>query len=673
MQKRILRYSIGVCLLLLLNNNLIAQKHFELKDVALLTGISDPQIAPDGKTAVVVVSKPDYDHNRYNTQLVTIDIPSGTQHIISGSRENVSQPRWSPSGKVLAFLSRAGKGKDSVLQLFIISKGSDDAKQITNGTTGVQHYSWNPSGTSIAFVKADVSKNKAEIEKGFSVFEVGNNDMFIGAETTPSHIWLVSTVSLELKRLTSGEWSLPVTIPPGAPSSPLSWSPDGTSLLFVKVPTPHSGDGPFRTIQILNINDGSIKPLTSRKKFESYPTFSPDGQHISYWYKKDGKNEDINQIWVTSGAGGEGKNVTSSLDRDIYRSIWMPDGKHFLTGGHEVDQTCYWIQSLDGKTKKLNLEDVSPSWSFWIDASISNTGSIIFTGSKPTHPNEVYLLSSADAKPLQLTHFNDEVANMTLGKSETINWENDGLKNCGILTYPVNFEKGKKYPLVLVVHGGPSAASVENFYTFAQLLANDGYFVFQPNYRGSDNQGSAYKRAIVMDAGAGPGRDVMAGLNKLKHSGQIDTSKIAVSGWSYGGYMTVWLAGHYSGWKAAVSGAAVTDWVDQYNLGDANVARGTAFGGSPWVGNNMKKYIDQSPITAASHIKAPTLILANVGDPRVPITQSYKLFHVLKDNGIETRFFAWPIGAHNASDPISQMERDRLWISWLDEHLKSKN
>ena len=223
-----------------------------------------------------------------------------------------------------------------------------------------------------------------------------------------------------------------------------------------------------------------------------------------------------------------------------------------------------------------------------------------------------------------------------------------------------------------MVHGGPAASSVEVFSSRTQLLANKGYFIFEPNYRGSDNMGSAYKKAIIKDAGAGPGRDVMAGLAKLKSSGMIDTARIGVTGWSYGGFMTVWLTGHYPGWKAAVSGAAVTDWVDQYNLGDANVNRASAIGGSPWLGDNMKLYIDQSPITMANKIIAPTLILANTGDPRVPISQSYKLYHVLKDNGVTAKFIAWNIPAHNASDPVRQMEVSRLWIDWMDQYLIKK-
>lgn len=649
----------------------LAQKKFELADVAKLTNVSDPQISPDSKSIAIVVSRPDYTQNRSNAELVLVDIASGKQRVLTQDRPTVSQPRWSPSGEQLAFLARTGQGKEAVNQLFLLSMMGGEAKQLTKTPKGVQHYAWNPDSESIAYVTADEPANKADIEKGHTVFEVGNNDMFIGTQPTPSHIWLVKTATGEPKRLTSGNWTLPVTIPPGAPSSPLSWATDGKSILFVKVVGPYSGDGQFRSIQMLTVADGSIKPITSRKRAESYPVCSPDGSSIAYWYKKGGENEDINEIWVTNATGGEGKNISASLNRDLYRAIWMPDGKSVLTGGHDDNKTSLWMLSVDGNATKLDVGSVSPSWSFWIDACVGKNGSIAFTGSEPAQPNELYYLPTPKAKPVKLTDFNKEVKAMTMGKTETTYWENDGFKHCGIVTYPVNYQKGNQYPLVLVVHGGPAAASVELFSRFSQLLANEGYFVFEPNYRGSDNLGTAYKRGIIHDAGAGPGRDVMAGLAKLKSSGMIDTSRIAVSGWSYGGYMTVWLAGHYPGWKAAVAGAAVTDWVDQYNLGDSNVARAAAIGGSPWVDKNMQAYIDQSPITEARKIKAPTLILANTGDPRVPITQSYKLYHTLKDNGTETKFFAWPIAAHNASDPVSQMDRDRLWISWLNQYLKS--
>ena len=187
---------------------------------------------------------------------------------------------------------------------------------------------------------------------------------------------------------------------------------------------------------------------------------------------------------------------------------------------------------------------------------------------------------------------------------------------------------------MLYIHGGPRSASKEAFSSRAQLLAAQGWIVFEPNYRGSDNLGNAFQAAIANDAGAGPGRDVMAGVAELEKRGSIDTARMAVSGWSYGGFMTTWLLGNYPDrWKAAVAGAAVTDWLDQYNYGDANVRRGSAFGGSPWTdAKRLEAYREQSPMHYVARIKAPTLILSDTGDYRVPITQSFQLYHALRDN-----------------------------------------
>jgi dipeptidyl aminopeptidase/acylaminoacyl peptidase len=661
-----------VCIALLhvFSFQLLAQKKFELADYAKFVNISDPQIAPDGKSIVMVVSRPDYVQNRFNAELVLIDVASGKKRVLTQDRFAVSSPRWSPNGEQLAFISRVGQGRDASNQVFLLSLPGGEAKQITKAPKGVQHFAWSPNSADIAYASLNEPKNKTEIEKGFTGFEIANNDMFVGSQPLPAHIWLVNVTSGINKRLTDGDWTLPLVVPPSAPSSPFSWSPDGKTILFVKVAAAYSGDRAQSTIQLLNVADGTYKPLTGRKKMEGYPGFSADGSKIVYWYKKDGILSNINEIWISDANAGEGKPVSTILNRDLYLSSWMPDGKSILVGGHNDNKTSMWSMAIDGKTTPVELGNITPSWGFWMDATISKNGAIVFTGSEPNKPVELYFMSSLTSKPVPLTDYNSEIGKMTLGKTETIRWENDGWKHSGIITYPANYEKGKKYPLVLVVHGGPNAASVEQFSRLAQLFASEGYFVFEPNYRGSDNLGTAYKLAIVEDAGAGPGRDVMAGLEKLKATGMIDADKIGVSGWSYGGFMTVWLAGHYGSWKAAVAGAAVTDLVDQYNFTDGNISRSASLGGSPWIGDNMKKYIAQSPITEAKNIKAPTLILANTADPRVTITSSYKLYHTLIDNGTVTKFMGWPVAAHNASDPVTQMEQARFWLNWMNTYLK---
>jgi dipeptidyl aminopeptidase/acylaminoacyl peptidase len=239
-----------------------------------------------------------------------------------------------------------------------------------------------------------------------------------------------------------------------------------------------------------------------------------------------------------------------------------------------------------------------------------------------------------------------------------------------VLTYPPDFDAAKKYPLVLLVHGGPNSASVERFNAWAQLIAASGYVVFEPNYRGSDHLGNAYMRAIVGDWGKGPGEDVMAGVEAVKKRGFVDDKRIAVTGWSYGGYMTTWLIGHYHDWKTAIAGAAVTDWREQYDLSDENVQFRYQLGGSPWTADLEKQYRDHSPITFARDIKTPTLILATTGDARVPITQSYRLYHTLKDNDVPVKFIAYPVSGHFPGDPVRQKDVFRRWVAWLDEHLR---
>lgn len=668
----------GLALVLAPGAGLRAQQHpFGLPDLAKLTGLSDPQFSPDGKSIVLVRSTPDYAEDRYETSLVLVTAANGQQRLLAEHRLGLTQPRWSPNGQQLAFLVKTGAGKDATPQLFVQALPAGEPRQVSHAPKGVQHYAWRPDGEALAYVTADEPTNLAgPPDKGYDAFEVGNNDLFITTAPTSSHLWLVPVAGGEARRLTAGAWSLPVTIPPGAPSSPLSWSPDGKSLTFIQVPTPHSGNNSQRTIQVLTLADGSIRPLTGRPAQEGYPSFSPDGQQIAYWYPRQGNTMNINEVWVAPATGGEGKDLTPTLDRDVFRSIWMPDGKSLLLGGLNGNRTSLWQQPLSGgPARQLALGAVSPVWSFWVDAAVSRTGGIAFIGTDPGQPVELYYMSSATAAPKRLTDFNHEVKALQLGKAETLTWQSDGLPQNGELTYPANYVPGRQYPLVLVIHGGPTAASTAVFSSLSQLLAGRGYFVFEPNYRGSDNLGNAYKAAIYKDAGAGPGRDVMAGLALLKRGGLIDTNRIGVSGWSYGGYMTVWLIGHYPAqWKAAVAGAAVTDWLDQYNLGDTNIQRSAMLGDSPWLKpENAQSYRDQSPISAAGQIRTPTLILANTGDPRVPITQSYKLFHALKDNGVTTRFIAWPVPAHNASDPVRQRERNRFWLDWMDTYLQPGN
>jgi dipeptidyl aminopeptidase/acylaminoacyl peptidase len=646
-------------------------RRLELNDIDKLVSVSNPQLSPDGKSVAVAVGRPNFDKNRTDTELVLVDVATGKQRVLTRDRRGVGQPRWAPAGDRLAFLALAGEGKAAHQQVYVMPMNGGDAQRITEAPTGVQHYAWKPDGTAIAFASADEPPNKKEIEKGNDAFEIGNNDFLAQAASQPVHVWLVSAEGGKAKRLTSGPRGLTTVPPPGQPASPLSWSPDGALLLVVLQERPHDGDNDRTTVQVLDAGTGQLRPLTDRHSLESVPSFSPDGSQVAYWYPKDGDPNSIVETWVAPTAGGKGTCLTGPLDRCLFHSVWMPDGKALLVGGHDGTRATFWLYPLSGTPRRLELGRVCATWAYQMDAHVGRTGAIVFTGSEPDSPTELYYLDSPASQPRRLTHFNTEVAGRTLGELETVTWKTgDGFTADGILTYPPDYSKGKKYPLVLVIHGGPQSASVERFNVLTQLIAAKGYLTFEPNYRGSDHLGNAYQRAIVKDWGGGPGKDVMAGLEMLKQRGLVDEKRVAVTGWSYGGYMTTWLIGHYHVWKAAMAGAAVTDWVDMYNLGDGNVQLRYSFDGTPWAGDALKLYREQSPITYARQIKTPTLILSTTGDARVPITQSYELYHALKANGVPVKFIAYPVGGHFPGDPVRSKDVMRRWVGWVDEHLK---
>jgi dipeptidyl aminopeptidase/acylaminoacyl peptidase len=442
----------------------------------------------------------------------------------------------------------------------------------------------------------------------------------------------------------------------------------------VKQEKPHDGDNDKTIVQVLDVKTGKLRSLTGRTSLESCPIFSPDGDQVAYWYPRNGDPNLINEIWLApTTTGGKGTCLTTDLDRCLLHSVWFPDGKSLLVGGHDGTTVALWAQPLSGKARRLELGRACPTWFYGMDACVGKSGAIAFTASEPNRPTELYYMASSTSAPRRLTDFNKEVAGRSLGKVRTIKWKvKGGFEADGVVTYPPGFDSNKKYPLVLVIHGGPQSASVERFNALPQLIAAKGHIVFEPNYRGSDHIGNAYMRAIVGDWGKGPGEDVMAGLEALKKLGNIDDKRIAVTGWSYGGYMTTWLIGNYQGWKVALAGAAVTDWSDQYNLGDGNVQGRFLFGGSPWTGDYEKLFKEQSPITYARKIKTPTLIMATTGDARVPITQSYRLFHALKDNKVPVKFVAYPVAGHFPGDPVRQKDLFRRWVAWVDEHLKGK-
>ncbi|HKI43699.1 MAG TPA: S9 family peptidase [Balneolales bacterium] len=636
------------------------KQHFQLKDLRKLVNLSSPRISPDGTQIAVIVSRPDWKEDKSKQEIDLVNVADGSSRSITYNREGISEPRWSPKGSRLAFLSKDPETKKT--QLFVMSMKGGDPVRITKSKTGIDEFSWSPDGKMIAFVAQDTVPNPKAIKHHEDGFKVTDENYTTRAAVQPWHLWTVSSKGGTPKRLTHGSWSIDTD---QGTITPLAWSPDGKSIVFQKFPDVWYGNAWHSTLAEVDTSGGKVRTIVDGEG-SGHPVFAPEGNTLAFMRPRNGDMNNGNAVYVDQ--DGDISDATHELARNINSYAWLPDGRSLLLTGDKGTMSVMWNQPVNGKAEQLDLGDVNPGYSL----SVSNNGVIAFTGSTANHPQELYVMDSVTGKPRRLTDLNGFVDNLALGKATGIDWKGPGgFQEDGVLIYPVDYKAGKKYPLVLVIHGGPEGASGVRFSALPQLFAAKGFFVFQPNYRGSVNLGDAYQHAIYRDTGKGPGEDAMAGLKEVEKTGMIDVSRIGVSGWSYGGYMTSWLNGNYPDkWKAAVEGAALNDWVMDYTIAFYQTGDLYFFGGSPWVKKYWKIWREQSPIMYAHNVKAPTLIMGDVGDPNVPIINSYEMYHALRDNGVHTEFYAYPANTHFPHDIVRTTSIFKRWVGWMVKYVK---
>ncbi len=637
-----------------------AKKPFQLKDLKKLVRISSPRISPNGKQVALIATRPDWKNDKTKQEIDLVQVADGVLRKLTFQRKGLSTLRWSPDGKQLAFLAKDPKSKKA--QLYIMPMNGGDAVRITNSKTGVDTYAWSPDGKQFAFIARDTIPNPKAIKHHEDAFRVTDNNYMARAEVQPWHLWVVTAKGGKAKLLSNGNWSLGTD--QGSMSAP-AWTADGKAIVFCQYPNVWEGNAWHSVLASVDVQTGKVQPVVSDEG-STNPVFAPNGKTLAFLRPRNGDQNNGFAVYVRK--NGKISDATAALARNINNFIWLPDGKNLLLMAEKGTREVMWNQPAQGKAKLLNTGDVLPGSK---GVSVSKSGAIAFTGSTATHPAELYVMKSVSGQPHRLTNFNAFVDSLSIARNEGINWNLDGFQEDGVLTYPVHFEKGKKYPLVLVVHGGPEGTSTIRFSPLVQLLAAQGFLVFQPNYRGSTNLGDAYQHAIYRNTGKGPGKDVMAGLKKVEEKGFVDKSNIGVTGWSYGGYMTSWLIGNYPDvWKAAVSGAALNDWVMDYTIAYYQKGDLYFFGGSPWVKKYWKIWREQSPIAFALKVKAPTLIMGDAGDPNVPIVNSYEMFHALRDNGITTEFYVYPANTHFPHDIVRTTDIYRRWVGWMVKYLK---
>ena len=631
-------------------------------DLAHITALSSPQISPDGKMIALVVTRINFSDNKYERDLDLIDIASHTRRTLTYHRTGLSDPAWSPAGDRLAFLADEGSGDDAKSQVFVMPMNGGDARPITSAGEGVNQFAWRPDGTSIAYAAEDAQPKRTGADRYRDAFEVGNAGITARGAARPVHLWLVAAAGGSARKLTSGAQSVTT----GEAQSTLSWSHDGKSLAFLLSPNAVLNDAIHAHATVVDVATGALTPVSGNHAYESDPLFAPQGNRVAYIHSLDDNQITLNEAYVTTVGGGIGIPISHAYDRAVHAHAWLPDGSGLLFTCNDDTNVALVRAPLTGPPERIDLDGLNIASA--PDGAIANDGGIAFVGSSSIQPPELYYRAPG-AKPAKLTAYNTAIAALSLGPSETLTYATaTGVRSDAVLLKPAGFIDGRRYPLVVLVHGGPTSASTTAFDRLGQLMTSRGWLVLEPNYRGSDNHGLAYQRMVRYDPEDGPGKDIIAAIDALRARGIVDEHRIAVSGWSYGGIMTAWMITHYHFWRAAVSGASVNDWITDYSVADDLDSDKALFHGSPFVGAYRAEWMRASAVTYAKDVTTPTLILSDNGDNRDPIATSYIFFRALKDNGKDVTFVAYPVNGHFPRDPVRTSDVYTRWVDYIGKH-----
>lgn len=638
-------------------------------DYAKLVGLKSPAISPDGSLAAVVVSRVDWNNDRHRNDLVLVDLADGRQRTLVTDRADLGAPAFSPDGSRIAFLARDTSSENPQTQLFIMALDGTAPHPLTNASGGVDEFAWRPDGRGFAYSASDSPPVRTGADRFRDSFIFTTEPITTRAALQPSHLFTVSLDDGATAQLTSGAES----------ASDESWSPDGKMLAFTLAPNAITNDQDFSRIAIVDIATKRVRPLTGRGAWEGAPMFSPDGSHIAYGFSRGDTQVNLTQVYVTTPAGGPGAALSGAIDRPISDAVWSHDSQSLIVTAPNGLTNALYRLPLRGAPQRIEIGSVVPGVPITttgganpspLGNALAANGTLIFIATSTKQPPELFELR-ANGVVTKLTDFNDALAGTDWASAERVTFPTiSGVTADGVLYLPPGYSAGKKYPLVVYIHGGPSDPSMLEFDFWAQAMAARGWLVLRPNYRGSPNLGIKYQRAILYDPEDGPGKDIMSAVNVVRARGIVDDQRIAVCGWSYGGIMTAWMISKYHIWRAAVSGASVNDWITDYGTADDSAADLALLHGSPFVGANSAEWRRVSAISYAGDVTTPVLILSDVGDNRDPFATSSMYWRALRDNHKDATLRVWPVDAHFPSDAVRTVDIYHYWIDYIAEHFK---
>jgi dipeptidyl aminopeptidase/acylaminoacyl peptidase len=641
----------------------VGEKRMTIEDSLAIKLVSAPQISPDGKWVAYTISEWDKKDNRRVSHIYTVSTGGGRSTKLTNGDKGETSPQWSPDSARIAFLADRNKGT----QIWVIPAFGGEAEQLTTEESDIQAFRWSPNGRFIAFTNRDVPKDKAEREKK-------KKDKFdtivVDSDFRYSHLWTINVETKEKKRLTEGDFSV----------SQQRWSPDSTQIAFVRSQSGMQessfidiSDDRNTDIYIVPANGGTPVQLTSNPASDTNPQWSPDGRSIAYIANNEPKSWAAkNDVMITATKGDTPINLTANFFESAGPSMhWSPDGKSiFFTSGKGVYTHIFSVPSSGGEVAQITRENRNYG-AFDIAASTTNW-KIAYTVTDSLTPEDIWvapLNKIEEAK--KITWTNPEIKDFALGETNVIRWKGpDNFDIEGLLVKPVGYEEGKRYPLILSIHGGPYSRFSDTFNSRIQFWAANGYAVLMPNPRGSTGYGYKFTVANVGDWGGKDFKDIMAGVDAVIARGIADPEKLVVMGGSYGGFMTFWTITQTNRFKAAIGHAGISDWYSFHGQSDIPGLMEFGFIGQPWTSTeNYRRY---SPMTHVNSVKTAIMITHGERDMRVPITQAEQYYRALRKRGVEVVFLRFPREGHGIQEPNHIIDLAGRQLEWFDSRLGIK-
>ena len=649
-----------------------AKRAITLDDLAKFRNVGDPQRSPDGKWVAYTVSTIDVEKDKRDTDLWMTSWDGTEQVRLTSSPDGESSPRWSPDGRYLAFLTSRGteEEKKSGAQVWLLDRRGGEARKLTDIKGGVGEYAWSPDGKRLVLVVSDPDpadepekiegwkrKTKPPVVVDRYHFKQDRSGYL---RTPASHLWLFDVEAGKAEQLTKGPYD------DGAPA----WSPDGGRIVFVSDRGPDPDRTPNSDLYVIEAKTGAEpRRLTDFAGSDGgRPAWSPDGKLIAFLRGDEPRYSayNLNRLAVVPAEGRAATVLTGSLDRGISGPVlWTSDGKSLLFLVSD-DRAVYAgrAPAAGGSVEVLTAGRRTVS-----NISLGADGALTLLAGTATEPADVHVLD-ADGKLRRLSHQNDALfAELQLATTEDFTSKSkDGTIVNGLMVKPASYDAGKRYPMLLRIHGGPNGQDDHSFSFEREFFAANGYVVLAINYRGSSGRGTAFQKAIYGDWGRKEVMDLLGAVDQAVAMGVADPGRLGIGGWSYGGILTDYTIATDTRFKAATSGAGSALQLSMYGS-DQYIRQYETEIGVPWKAQDRWLRISY-PFFKADRIKTPTLFMGGDRDFNVPIVGGEQMYQALKSLGVETQLVIYPGQSHGITTPSYVRDRYERYLAWYDKYLK---